>query len=72
MDMTVPAGVASVHISLANTARIISVALENATLIYDNALRGLIGISQHQAASDTFDANFALLGDYFVKNGIVK
>ena len=67
----VPPGIAASHLALANSANNIGIALSNTTEIYDNAIGGLIAISQYQAQSDAFTKALSEIQDYLRKNGII-
>ncbi len=69
--MTVPLDAVQIHLEAANSARNISLSLENATHIYDNALRGLIGLSQYETENTRFEKSLEDLESYFKKNGII-
>ncbi len=71
MHMTAPADAVAMHLESANSANNISVSLENATHIYDNALRGLIGLSQYETENTRFEKSLENLESYFKKNGII-
>lgn len=67
-----PDSATAVHLALANGAQALATALENVTHIYDNPIRGLIGISQYQNESNLFDEELTKLQEYFRINGILK
>lgn len=67
-----PSSIASTHLNLVNSSKNTGLAIENAVQIYDNSIKGLIGISQYKKESDMFDKSFVELQDYFKNNGIIK
>ena len=69
--ITTPSSVAQIHLTLINSSKNTGFSIENMLQIYDNSIKGLIGISQYKKESDIFDQSFLDLQDYFKKNGIL-
>lgn len=68
----VPASIAQTHLNLINSSKNTGLSIENMIQIYDNSIKGLIGISQYKKESDIFDQSFMELQDYFKNNGIIS
>lgn len=67
----VPDDIAKTHLEFTNGAQNTSIALGSTLLIYDNAIIGLIGLSQYDSESSRFDESLIDLQSYFAKNGIL-
>ncbi|MCU0660114.1 MAG: hypothetical protein MUD00_00665 [Candidatus Pacebacteria bacterium] len=72
IGITVPSAIVDTHLELANSASGISVSLTNTAKLFDNAMLGLIGISQYEKQSSVFDTTFSKLQEYFKSHGILK
>ncbi len=70
--ITVPSSIAQTHLNLINSSKNTGLSIENMVQIYDNSIKGLIGISQYKKGSDIFDQSFMELQDYFKNNGIIS